>query len=279
MFHLPFWAASRQSLEQEWQKKLSLPTKDQPLLKVFTPNPEQVIQAKQDSQFAAILRQADYLLPDGIGVVWASQILHFFGHLSSAITERISGVEMVQFLLNLARVKQWPILIVGGQEYQKYCPNAQQLLTIKGVQHLYELEPQVFWSAAYRRITAITGQEENELEQIIQQVQPVLVFVALGAPAQEQWVIQHQQLLQTTQVRMVMVTGGAFDFIWGKVRRAPQHWQKVGLEWLYRLIQEPWRARRQFRLIQFIFLVIAESIFGQQTEKSVADPPKNKKAS
>lgn len=78
--------------------------------------------------------------------------------------------------------------------------------------------------------------------------------MALGAPDQEKWIIDHLQLLRDGQVKLAMAVGGSFDFILAKIPRAPQLIQRIGLECLYRLIKQPWRYRRQLRLLAFIKL-------------------------
>lgn len=100
--------------------------------------------------------------------------------------------------------------------------------------------------------------EHTALLSCIQSVAPDILFVAFGAPAQEKWVIEHKAVLEKAGVRLVMVVGGAFDMLLGKVERAPQWMRSIGLEWLYRLIQEPWRWKRQIALITFMKLVFQD---------------------
>ena len=95
---------------------------------------------------------------------------------------------------------------------------------------------------------------------MIKQIKPRLVFVALGAPTQELWIAQHRNLLRKNNVEIAMAVGGSFDYLLNKVPRAPRWMQKLGLEWLFRLIIEPWRIKRQLRLIGFIALTIKKAI-------------------
>lgn len=209
-------------------------------LKIFTPNPEQVVLARHDRNFARVIKQGDYLLPDGIGLVKASAILHFFGKTTARIPERIAGVELVEYLLSLAKKKNLKSLIIGGRDYAAYLPD------------------NVFWTEAYQNKKHIHPVEEQLLEKLIKKIKPDLVFVALGAPAQEEWIIEHIGLLEQNGAKIAMAVGGSFDFIFDKVSRAPVFMQKMGLEWLWRLIKQPWRRRRQLRLIEFICLVCKE---------------------
>ena len=89
-------------------------------------------------------------------------------------------------------------------------------------------------------------------------MKPSIILVAFGAPWQEQWVVNHREFLEKNKVKLVMVVGGAIDMLTGKVQRAPKFVQQLQLEWLFRLIQQPWRWKRQLRLIQFIGHVLKE---------------------
>ena len=100
--------------------------------------------------------------------------------------------------------------------------------------------------------------EDEALERLIEKLKPELVFVALGAPAQERWIVEHAEFLEKNGAKLAMAVGGSFDFIFDKVSRAPLLIQKIGLEWLWRLIKQPWRRHRQVRLIEFIYLVFKE---------------------
>jgi N-acetylglucosaminyldiphosphoundecaprenol N-acetyl-beta-D-mannosaminyltransferase len=84
-----------------------------------------------------------------------------------------------------------------------------------------------------------------------------ILFVAFGSPKQEIWISKN---LEKLPAKVVVGVGGAFDFISGRVKRTPLFMRKLGLEWLFRLIIQPWRIKRQLRLIQFIFLVLNEKL-------------------
>jgi len=86
----------------------------------------------------------------------------------------------------------------------------------------------------------------------------------LGAPHQEEWILEHRQLLKNSGCLIALTVGGAIDMILGKLTRAPLWMRRFGLEWLYRLIQEPWRWKRQTRLIKFAWLVMRQVFTGYQ---------------
>ena len=228
---------------------------------MFTPNPEQVVMALRDHQFMKTLRQADYLLPDGIGLVWASRLLAFFRRSSVApISERIAGVDVVMHLLQIAKQHQQNMLIIGGRDYVgTFAGEAYE-----DESSLKQLDAHLFWTEGFQDKQEILPIEEAALVTSIKRLRPSIVFVALGAPDQEQWLVDHADLLSQQQVRLGMAVGGSFDFIFHKVTRAPQFWQSLGLEWLWRLVQQPWRRHRQLRLLTFISLVLRELILPQR---------------
>lgn len=214
-----------------------LQTGESPLV-VFTPNPEQIVQSCHQPKFFTTLHQANLLIPDGIGLVWASRLLASRGG-SQPIRERIPGVDVAQSLLAAAAKLHKKALLLGGRGYQNLPSN-------------------LLWDPGYSHIANPTQAEEQKVAALIAKQQPAIVFVAFGAPYQEQWAIDNLALLKESQVKIVMVVGGAFDFLLGKTARAPQWMQTAGLEWLFRLYQEPWRWRRQLRLVEFCWLITKE---------------------
>lgn len=217
---------------------------------VFTPNPEQLIQARQNPDFFKNLTQADYLLPDGIGLVLA------FRYLSKQAAyqqlnvpqERIPGVEVVKALVDQAQKSNWKVLLVGGRDYQAY------LETLQSKQPWWKNN--FLWLAAYHQVKSSQPAEEQELQEQIKAFQPDIIFVALGAPYQEAWLIEHRDLLAKNKVKLAMAVGGSFDMLLGKLKRAPGLIRKLNLEWLFRLCLQPWRLKRQTRLLKFIKLVL-----------------------
>ncbi len=220
---------------------------------LLTPNSEQVIIAQKDPQFQHYLQQADILIPDGIGLVFASKILSIFGK-AEPLAENIPGVDVVAALLKMVQDHQSAavnrVVVVGGRDYAAKSQSGDDLATFT-----YQGQT-IYWLPAYQDISQPTPQEEAQLQADLKQLQPDLVFVAFGAPYQEQWLIEHHALLSKLKVELAMVVGGSFDFLLEKVPRAPRWVRGLGLEWLFRLINEPWRWRRQLKLLQFMKLVV-----------------------
>lgn len=221
------------------------------VIKIFTPNPEQFVLASEDKEFSRVLDQADILLPDGIGVVFFSKLAEkFFG--KRGVKERITGVDVVQKLLQLASDRQWKVLLVGGQDYEDKLHN----ISITGLTK--EARLSLLWNSGYENIARPTKAEEDNLVKLIKQQKPELVFVGFGAPWQEKWIVDHEELLTKSKVKLAMAVGGSFDMLFGKLKRAPMWLRIIGLEWFFRLVQQPSRWRRQLKLIKFVRLATAD---------------------
>jgi len=208
---------------------------------IFTPNPEQVILAWRNPWFQPILNQARWLLPDGVGLVWASQFKALItGEV--ALERTLPGRVIAEKLLTFAQTHQLKVLLVGGRSYDS------QVLKNLGVT----------WLTGYEDATRPTSNEEAMVRKTLTTLQPAIVLVAFGAPQQEKWLIEHQELLNQARVKIGMSVGGTFDVLTGRLRRPPQVVTRLGFEWLYRLVQEPWRWRRQSQLPLFFWIVLKD---------------------
>lgn len=248
IFQLPLVADTKKTFLENLLAQLSQPTQ-KPLV-IFTPNPEQIVLAQERPAFQQVLLQADYLLPDGIGLVGASQFLRNVAQLRGknlpALPARIAGVEVVSALLQQVK-PAWPILLVGGRGYDA---TTEQSVPLKVT------EREVTWFTGYQSLTGEQVTDDRNLQTVLQELKPKVVFVAFGAPAQETWIIAHREMLQKAGVRLVMAVGGSFDILTGKLPRAPKIWQQLGLEWLFRLMQEPSRWQRQLKLLTFVEMTL-----------------------
>lgn len=209
---------------------------------IVTPNPEFVMLAQKDKEFAQILNRADLAVPDGIGLVWASKLLYG----KNGLKERITGVDLMMDICRLAARKNWSVFLLGAREgVAEKC--AQKLVSKYGLQ---VLGTHSGWA---------DQSEDKKNRQIINQKighYPChFIFVAYGAGKQEKWI---ERNLAKIPARVAMGVGGSFDFLSGEVRRAPKLIRRLGLEWFWRLISQPWRWRRQLALPKFVFLVLRE---------------------
>lgn len=248
------FSSSKNQLLKDLQKHLQGRS---PLKLIFTPNLEQLVMASEQKYFAKTLGQADILLPDGMGLVWGARFLSFFGK-SSRVEQRISGREVVGDLLGV--LEGSVALVVGGRDYHNLVESKLILEAKPDKPAVYELFiPEVngkaFWTSGFDDAKSPKTTEQEHLRALIGKLKPSVVFAALGAPNQEFWLTNERESLEKNKVKIAMAVGGSFDVLLGKLLPPPVWMQKAGLEWLYRLVQEPWRWRRQLRLLKAIRLI------------------------
>lgn len=190
---------------------------------ITTPNPEIVVAAQQDAEFCKILNQAALALPDGVGLMWAARML------GTPLKERIAGSDFVWDIAQLAAERGYTMQLMGGKGGT--AQEAAKRLKIK-VEKLKIVE-----------------------------TNPDILLVALGHGKQEKWIAEH--LRELPSVKIAMGVGGALDFIAGHVARAPRALRFIGLEWLWRLMRQPWRAPRIWRaVVVFSWLVLRAKFRG-----------------
>lgn len=190
---------------------------------ICTANPEFLMAAQSDPEFFTLLNQADLVLPDGMGLLFAARWLG--GHLP----ERVAGSDLIYQLAEQAALHGWRLFLLGAAEgvAQAAAEVLQKRYTGLCVAGTWAGSPHLVDDAeALARIHA---------------AQPDVVLVAYGAPAQDKWIRRN---VQQMRVPVSMGVGGSFDFVAGVVPRAPVWVQRLALEWLYRLYRQPWRWRR-----------------------------------
>lgn len=202
---------------------------------VCTLNPEFIVIAQRNSEFFSVLNQASICVADGIGIVIAARLL------GKILSERITGSDGIFHIAERASERGWRIFLLGAasgiaEQTAEILQNQYQNLQIAGT---YAGSP--------------ADSDADEIINVINSSQADILLVAYGAPKQDLWIYKHSAQLN---VKMAMGVGGAFDYVVGIVPRAPIWMRKLGLEWLYRLIKQPWRWRRMLRLPIFIWLVL-----------------------
>ncbi len=202
---------------------------------ICTVNPEFIMTAQKDLDFKHILQQAALNLPDGIGVIWAAK------RQGQVLRERVAGSDLIYQLADRAAKTGWKIFLLGAAE------GVADQAAIK----LQALYPGVKIVGAWAGSPRAT--EDDEAVRRISAAQADIVLVAYGAPKQDKWIDRN---LARTGARVAIGMGGSFDFVVGTQRRAPQWIRRMNLEWLYRLVREPWRWRRQLALPRFVWKVI-----------------------
>jgi len=204
---------------------------------VISVNPERVMHAGRDPAFGAVLRGADLALADGAGVVWAARRL---GH---PLPERVTGVDFVKALAARGAAEGWRFFFLGGGPGVAEAAGRALRQTYPGfiLAGTHAGSPDLASDAATIEAVRSSGAQ--------------LLFLAYGAGAEEAWLARN---LGPSGAAVGMGVGGAFDFISGRVRRAPRWMRNSGLEWLYRLSREPWRWRRMIALPRFVIRVMRE---------------------
>ncbi len=202
---------------------------------IVTVNPEFVMLAQRNAEFRQVINQSALALPDGIGVWWASR------RLRCPIPERVPGVDLVVRLAQLSAAKG----------YRMYFLGAMPGVAARAASVLQTRFPGAVVAGHYAG--SPRAEENASIVERIRAQRPDILFVAFGAPAQDLWIARN---LQTLQVPVCIGVGGSFDYIAGVRPLAPQWLRKIGLEWLYRLITQPWRWRRMLVLPLFAWRVL-----------------------
>lgn len=216
---------------------------------VVTPNPEIVMFAQSHPRFEAILNNAVVSLPDGIGVVWGAKLL------KKGVESRVTGVDVMQELCKEAVRNGLELGFLGGQA--GVAEKTAECLTKKypglkvGFVGEEWLDNNRFKNNDLRfKNKKIINHKSYLMNQHID-----ILFVAYGFPKQEEWIAEN---LPHIPVTCAMGVGGAFDIISGRVPRAPKLVRSLGLEWLFRLIVQPWRWKRQLVLVRYVILIFKE---------------------
>ena len=231
------------------------------LMWIATVNPEFVMAAEKDLSFRKILgKKTDLNVMDGIGLIWAKEVLGsttnrwwkglvegirvIFGkHREKVVT----GSDLMVEMCRLAKSKNYRVFFLGGwgDGAEKTALNFQGLMS--GVKSGNEL--QTDWSPGEPEV------KNAEVLKKINKLKPEILFVAYGMKKQEEWV---EKTLNKLDVGVVMGVGRSFDYYSGDLKRAPKIWRSKGLEWLYSLIKEPKRWRRQLALPKFVWKVMVQ---------------------
>lgn len=206
---------------------------------VITLNAEIAHTAFRQPELRRLINHADLVTPDGAGVVWAARFLGY------PVRERVTGIDLMEALAGLSADRGWGIFLLGAQPgiAARAADNLSQRypgLKVIGTHHGYFGE-----------------QETSRIVTQIKVARPDILFVGLGAPYQEFWISRHLSELGTP---VAIGVGGSLDVLAGKASRAPGIMIRLNLEWLYRLVKEPRRWRRQLALPSFVLEVIMQRL-------------------
>jgi N-acetylglucosaminyldiphosphoundecaprenol N-acetyl-beta-D-mannosaminyltransferase len=206
---------------------------------IITLNPEMLVAAHDEPAFRQILNNGDRNVADGVGVTLAARLL------GQPLRERVTGSDGIHRLAaHCAR-----------QGYRPFFLGAAPGTAETVAERLTKEHPSLEVAGTYAGSPRV--EEEHDIIERVRAAKPDLLLVAYGVPVEEKWIARNRDRLG---VSVMIGVGGTFDFVAGVTKRAPVWMRRSGLEWLHRLIQEPWRWRRQLALPRFVALVMKQRL-------------------
>ena len=210
---------------------------------IYTPNTEIIMTCKEDERIKSIINTGDLIIPDGIGLIYGSRIK------KKPLKERVTGFDLSIKILEIANEKGYSLFLLGGKEG----------ISKEAGENILKDYPNIKLVGNYHGYFkgSHTGHKDHEEElniiHKINQVKPDIIFVGLGFPKQEIWIDENKDRLHC---KVIIGNGGTMDILSGNAKRAPEVFQKLGLEWFYRLVKEPSRIKRQMVLPRFMLHVL-----------------------
>ena len=203
-------------------------------------NASHIVALQNDQELKKCINEADIINVDGQAVVWASKILN------KPLKERVSGIDLMVNLVELAYKKDYKIFFFGAKEE-----------IVKEVVNRYTNKYSKNIIAGYRN-GYFDKEEEKDIAKQISESGANMLFVGISSPIKENFLFENRDILK--QVNLIMGVGGSFDVVSGEIKRAPKWMQNCGLEWFYRFAQEPKRMWKRYLVgnSKFILLVIKE---------------------
>jgi len=212
-------------------------------LNIGVVNAAKIVNMRRDEELDRAVRESDVILADGMSVVWASRLLR------RRLPERVPGIDLMFRLLEHGR----------DRGYRVYCLGATQEVLDTVVARIRDEYPGVVLAGSHHGYFG--PDEEQRVADDIHAARPDILFVAITSPKKERFLARWKERIDVPVRHGV---GGSFDVLAGKVRRAPRMWQKLGLEWLFRVIQEPRRMWRRYLVTNTVFcaMVLREMVAG-----------------
>jgi N-acetylglucosaminyldiphosphoundecaprenol N-acetyl-beta-D-mannosaminyltransferase len=211
------------------------------LHQVCTVNPEFVMEARRNPRFRRLLNSVDLATPDGVGIVAAARLL------GTPIRGRATGVALVDRLAGISAQEGYSLFLLGAG------PGVAE----EAAEALRGRYPQVRIAGTYAGSPAA-----SDLPAVLERLRsadPDVLLVAYGAPRQDLWIEEHKRVLPSS-IKVAMGVGGVFNYLSGRAPLAPAVVRRIGLEWLYRLVTQPWRWKRILRVFAFGALAVREAV-------------------
>lgn len=204
-------------------------------LRLGVVNAAKLVQMRSDRLLRESVVTSDLVFADGMAVVWASRLL------GSPLPERVTGIDLFERLMASAERRGNSIFLLG----------AKQDVLVSLVEVISERHPRLRIAGA--RSGYFSDEESMEVANQIRESSATMLFVGISSPKKEIFLARHGSQLGVAVCHGV---GGSFDVVAGKTQRAPELWQRVGLEWLYRLVQEPSRMWRRYLVTNTVFIAL-----------------------
>ncbi|WP_323702815.1 WecB/TagA/CpsF family glycosyltransferase [Mammaliicoccus sp. Dog046] len=211
---------------------------------IVTANPEIAHYAYHNNHYQRRIKHADYIVPDGIGIVKAAK------YLKTPLKERVPGIELMEEMLNIANASSKRVFLLGSSK--------------EGVKETRKILEEHYPNVTFDHKHGYKHVLDYKVTKKIKQFEPDFIFVAMGFPKQEDWIYYNRSHFKHT---VLMGVGGSFDVISGNVKRAPKFFIKMNLEWLYRIGTDLQRVNRALKIPLFLKEV--------QFQKTIT-PKKNK---
>ena len=213
---------------------------------VFTPNAVMLERARKDAALASLLNRASLSLPDGAGVLWAAK------KMGTPLRERVTGIDFGSEILERAERSGLRVFLLGGAE------NVAE----RASENLRKKHPRLCicgttWGCFHK-----TGEENARVISYIRACRPDVLFVCMGFPVQERWVMENLHYL--TDIRVIACLGGSLDVWAGDLRRAPEWVSRTGMEWLWRMLHQPKRFAKLPEIVSFLWHVPQKAEFTER---------------
>jgi N-acetylglucosaminyldiphosphoundecaprenol N-acetyl-beta-D-mannosaminyltransferase len=214
---------------------------------IVTPNSEIIISASKNPELRRIIEQADLIIPDGIGLVYASRIM------GVPLAERVTGIDFLDAILGYLEETGQSIFFLGSKPGDSINPGIAELAVEKMKEKYKDLKVAGTHHGYFKEA------DEKDIIKAVNDSGADFLCVALGSPKQERFVNRYRNDLKA---KASIGVGGSLDVWAGTLKRAPEFYRNHGLEWLYRLIQEPSRYRRMAALPLFMIKVVVSRFRG-----------------
>ena len=202
---------------------------------IFAPNTEFIMTAQKDEEFFKILKESDLATPDSVGVMIGGKLQ------KKPFKARIPGQAYFRKILETGEKEGWTFYLLGGTDD----------VVVKAKENIEKIFPKIKIIGYHDGY--IESKKEKEIIEEINKLQPNVLFVAMGHPKQEKWIYKHRKELK---VDVAAGQGGTFDYEAGRIRRAPVVFQKLGIEWFWRLLMQPSRIVRMMALPVYLLKIV-----------------------